>query len=193
MADFVLAAFMSLDGFIEGPEGFVAPAWSDDLETHWSGHTLARAGHLVYGRKCFTFNTDFWLDETGPAAEIAYADRMNDLPKTVLSTTLADGPGWNATVARDMDALAARIAELKRADPSDNGGDVIALGGAGLAQSLIAADLADEHNILVTPDLFGGGKRLFAAGGPRLTLEHMETRPLDTGATILRYRRKRGA
>jgi len=189
MADLVLAAFMSLDGFMEGPEGFVPPAWSDDLEVHWSGETLARAGHLVYGRKSFTFNTDFWLDESGPASEIAYADRMNGLPKTVLSTTLPDEPGWNATVARDMDTLTARIAELKRA----NKGDVIALGGAGLSQSLIAADLPDEYKILVTPDLFGGGKKLFATGGPRLALELVETRALDTGATILRYRRKRGA
>ena len=193
MADLVLAAFMSLDGFMEGPEGFVPPAWSDDLEVHWSGETLARAGHLVYGRKSFTFNTDFWLDESGPASEIAYADRMNGLPKTVLSTTLPDEPGWNATVARDMDTLAARIAELKRQDKGENGGDVIALGGAGLSQSLIAADLPDEYKILVTPDLFGGGKKLFATGGPRLALELVETRALDTGATILRYRRKRGA
>jgi hypothetical protein len=60
MPKVVLSMFMSLDGFIEAPGGaFVPPAWSDDLERHWSGHALARAGRFLYGRKNFLFNKGF--------------------------------------------------------------------------------------------------------------------------------------
>src|SRR3546814_1436201 len=94
MAKLVLSMFTSLDGYIEKPGGvFAPPAWSDDLERHWSGHALERAGHLLYGRTNFLFNKGFWgaaeTDPESPAAGIAYADQMNRLPKTVFSTTLA--------------------------------------------------------------------------------------------------------
>src|SRR3546814_9030483 len=84
MAKLVLSMFTSLDGYIEKPGGvFAPPAWSDDLERHWSGHALERAGHLLYGRTNFLFNKGFWgaaeTDPESPAAGIAYADTMNRL------------------------------------------------------------------------------------------------------------------
>src|SRR5262249_29959607 len=143
MAKLVLSMFTSLDGYIEGPGGeFVPPAWSDDLERHWAGYALARAGHLLYGRVNFLFNKGFWsaaeTDPNSPAAGIPHAATMNRLPKTVVSTTLTGDPGWNATLARDD--LAGAVARLK-ATP---GGDIYSFGGAGLANSLVALDLPDE-------------------------------------------------
>ena len=69
----VLSMFMSLDGYIAGPNGeFIPPAWSDDLSKHWSGYALSRAGHLLYGRVNFLFNKEFWsaaeTDPNSPAA-----------------------------------------------------------------------------------------------------------------------------
>lgn len=106
MAKLVLSMFTSLDGYIEGPRGeFRSPAWSDDVERHWSGYALERAGHLLYGRTNFLFNKEFWsaaeTDPTSPAAGIAFSGTMNRLPKTVFSTTLAGDPGWNATLVKD--------------------------------------------------------------------------------------------
>lgn len=191
MAELVLSMFTSLDGYIEKPGGtFVPPAWSGDLEVHWSGYALARAGHLLYGRTNFLFNKAFWsaadTDPTSPAAGIAYAGTMNRLPKTVVSTTLAGDPGWNGTLVKDD--LAGAVARLK----SELEGDIYCFGGAGLANSLVLLDLVDVYRLMVTPDLFGDGKRLFADGRPSLALELVEAKPLDTGAVILTYRRKRG-
>jgi dihydrofolate reductase len=184
----VLSMFISLDGYIERPGGeFVPPAWSDDLERHWSGHALAHAAHLLYGRTNFLFNKGFWsaaeTDPASPAAAIAYAGTMNQLPKTVFSRTLRGDPGWNGTiVAEDIPGAVAR---LKATVP----GDLYCFGGAGLANSLVALDLVDEYRLMMTPDLFGDGKRLFADGRPRLALALEEVLRLDTGAVILRYRR----
>ena len=187
MAKLVLSMFTSVDGYIGGPDGeFVPPEWSGDLEQHWSGYALGRAGHLLYGRINFLFNKGFWsvadTDPDSPAAGIAYAGTMNRLPKTVVSTTLSGDPGWNATLVRsDLPAAVARLKESAA-------GDVFAFGGAGLANSLAALDLVDEYRLMVTPTLLGDGKRLFEAGRPRQALSLIEVRPLDTGATILHYR-----
>ena len=190
MAKLVLAMFTSLDGYIERPNGeFVPPAWSGDLETHWSGYGLARAGHLLYGRTNFVFNKGFWspadTDPSSPAAKISYAGTMNRLPKTVFSRSLSGDPGWNATLVKDD--IAGAVAKLKATVK----GDLYSFGGAGLANTLVSLDLPDEYRIMVTPDLFGDGNRLFKDGRPRLALALIDAKRLDTGAVILHYRRDR--
>jgi dihydrofolate reductase len=186
MGKLVLAMFMSVDGCTERPNGeFVPPAWSNDLAEHWSGFNLHHARHLVYGRTNFLFNKGFWSPADGPPPEIPHAAIMNRLPKTVVSTTLAGDPGWNATLVKTD--LAGAISRLK----AETDGDVYSFGGAGLANSLVREDLPDEYRLMVVPELYGDGKRLFEAGLPRLKLALVESRPLNTGATILHYRRER--
>lgn len=192
MSKLVLSMFMSLDGYIAGPRGeFVGPQWSGDLETHWSGYALKRAAHLLYGRVNFLFNKGFWepaaSDPNSPAAGVPHAADMNRLPKTVVSRTLRGDPGWNGKLLEGDLALA--VAELKRTAA----GDVFSFGGAGLAQSLIARDLVDEYRLMITPDLFGDGVRLFAPGFERQGLRLIESRALDTGAVIVHYERRRNS
>lgn len=55
----------------------------------------------------------------------------------------------------------------------------------------MALDLVDEYQLMLTPELFGDGKRLFEVGRPRIALALIDSRPLDTGAVILRYQRKK--
>jgi dihydrofolate reductase len=112
---------------------------------------------------------------------------MNRTPKTVVSRTMSGDPGWNGTLVKDD--LAGAIAKLK----AETEKDIFSFGGAGMANSLVRQDLVDEYRLMVTPDLFGDGKRLFEPGLPRLKLSLIESRPLDTGAVILHYRRERQA
>ena len=61
MSKVILAMFMSLDGFIEGPDGeFVPPDWSGDLQRYWADDNTDAAGTLLYGRVNFQFNAGFW-------------------------------------------------------------------------------------------------------------------------------------
>jgi dihydrofolate reductase len=190
MAKLVLSMFLSLDGYIEAPGGeFVPPRWSDDLERHWSGYALERAGHLLYGRANFLFNKGFWsaaeTDPQSPAAGISYAATLNRLPKTVFSRTLTGNPGWNATLVKED--LPGAVTKLK----SEASGDLYLFGGAGIASSMVRLDLVDDYRLMVLPNLLGDGKRLFESGLPRIGLELIEAKPLDTGAVILHYRRNR--
>ena len=190
MATLVLSMFTSLDGYIERPNGeFVPPAWSDDLAKHWSGYALPRAAHLLYGRTNFLFNKGFWsaaeTDPSSPAAGISYAGTMNRLPKTVVSRTLSGDPGWNATLVKDD--IAGAVARLKTTVK----GEIYSFGGAGLANTLVGLDLPDEYRLMVTPELFGDGKRLFERHLPRLKLDLIDLKQMDTGAVILHYRRNR--
>lgn len=190
MAEMVLSMFISVDGYINGPNGeFVGPKWSSDLARHWSGCSLSRAAHLIYGRVNFQFNKSFWepaaTDPSSTAAAIPHAAIMNRLPKTVFSKTLQGDPGWNGTLAHG--GPGAVVARLK----SEVEGEIHMFGGAEIAQSFIREDLFDQYRLMITPNLFGGGKRLFEPGFRRLDLELLETQRLDTGAVILHYRRNR--
>lgn len=186
MGAVIVSAFTSLDGYIEPPTGFEGPDWSDEVERHWSGHALSTARHLIYGRVNFEFNRDFWsdTDPEAPAAGIAHAATMNALPKTVFSRTLRGDPGWNATIATDV---APTVARLK----ATVDGDIYAFSGAAMVASLVAADVVDAYMVMLLPVLWGGGKRLFAPGFERQALSLIDSRALDTGAVILRYRRDR--
>jgi dihydrofolate reductase len=181
----VLAMFISLDGYIEGPNSeFVPPPWSAEAAERWSHANLAAAGHLIYGRVNFEFNKRHW---TSPAAAgQAETPRINALPKTVVSRTLSGDPGWNAVLAGDD--LAGTVARLKASLAE---GDLYSFGGAGLAKSLITEDLVDDYRLMVTPALLGGGKRLFEPGIPRVGLTLVGSQPLDVGSIILHYRRIR--
>lgn len=181
----ILQIFMSLDGYAAGPNGeFLAPAWSMDLATHWSGYADERAGHLLYGANSFAFNKGFWSDPAGPAANLPQAAFMNRVPKTVMSATLPADPGWNATTARGS------VEQVTATLKAEAAGDVFAFGGVALARSLVAAGVVDEYRLLVLPQLLGGGQQLFEAGFAQQDLELIESRSLDTGAVILHYGRR---
>jgi dihydrofolate reductase len=184
VAKLVLAMFMSLDGYVAGPNGeFVPPPWSTEVGEAWASHNLKNAGHLIYGRANFAFNKAHW---TSPAAAgQPETEAMNRLPKTVVSRTLSADPGWNAALVADD--LPAAVRGLKK---SVTEGDIYSFGGASLARSLIAAGLVDEYFLMVTPNLLGNGKRLFDSELPSSALELIEGRPLDIGSVILHYRRK---
>ena len=186
MRKVVLSMFMSLDGFIEGPDGeFVPPAWSDEMQHAWSDAGMAEAGVLLYGRKNYEFNSAFWQameQEQGASAEDrAFAKLMNGLPKLVFSTSL-QSTEWNARLVTTD--IVGEITRLKQ----EPGKDLVLLGGAGLANSFMKLGLVDHYRILVTPTLLGGGKRLFDEGHERRTLELLSAEKVDTGSVILNYR-----
>ncbi|MBW8812147.1 MAG: dihydrofolate reductase [Caulobacterales bacterium] len=180
MRKLILSMFMSLDGYVEGPGGeFAPPPWSDDVAQKWSGWAMESGGHILYGRVNFEFNKGFWT--SAEAAGMPQTEEMNRLPKSVMSRTQSGDLGWNGQAAGD---LAAEVARLKALP----GKDILSFGGAGLAHSLIAADLPDEYRLMITPQLLGGGKRLFPEG-VRRELKLVESHVLDVGSVIVRYAR----
>jgi dihydrofolate reductase len=179
MPKVVLSVFTSLDGFYAGPNGeFIPPAWSADMGA-WADEAMEQSGHLIYGRVNFAFNKGHWLAEKSD-----FAVGMNAKPKTVFSRTLTGDPGWNATISDDP---AGCVAALKASVDKD----IFIFGSGTLVKSFVALDLIDEYRILLTPFVQGSGKRLFPDGASTLPLTLVETRPMDTGAVLLRHARKR--
>ena len=185
MRPLVLAVFISLDGFIEGPgKQLVPPAWSDDMQRYWSDHNIARAGALLYGRVVYDVMASYWqaaaADPASPQHD--FAQRMTRLPKFVFSKTLTS-PTWdNTTVIGDN--LTDEISKLKRQE----GKDLMLFGGAAITAKLMALNLIDEYRLMIVPTLLGGGTPLFSGGYDRSQLKLVESQTLDTGSVILSYR-----
>jgi len=180
MRKLILAMFVSVDGFIEGPNGeLVPPAWSDDLEKNWSGANLDMAGAILYGRVCYEGMAAYWQSTD---ADPQIAGRLENLQKYVVSTTVRE-LSWKNTTILNGD-IAEKVSRLK----SLPGKDIVSFGGAGLAASLMRHDLVDEYRLMVTPIVLGAGKPLFAGQYNRCALELVDALTMDTGAVIIHYR-----
>lgn len=187
MSRLILSMFLTLDGFVQSPKGeLIRPDWSGDLERHWSAPNIAPGSLLLYGRKAFEENAPLWpamaRDERNSAEFRAVAQRMNELPKVVVSSTLKSA-GWNATVSSGP--LQDTVRRLRQ----EFAGDINAVGGVTLAASLLAADLVDEYRLLLMPQLHGAGHSLFKHGHAPLALSLQDVRRMDTGAVRLTYLR----
>ena len=172
----VVTQFITLDGVIEAPNEWSFPYWNDDIAKLKLDELMAADAHLL-GRVTYEGFAAAWPDRTD---EAGFADRMNNLPKYVVSTTLEKAE-WNNSTILKTDVVA-QIAELKK----QPGGDMLVAGSATLVETLIAHDLVDEYHLLTYPIVVGKGKRLFKDGS-HTKLKLIETKPYDSGVVLLRY------
>ena len=169
-----------------GPDSaFVSPPWSAEVAKAWADDNVAGAGHLIYGRvdSCST-------RATGPRRSRQARPRRDGSTRCPRPSSRA--PFRAIPAGRSCREERSR-GNRRRIKASTITGDVYCFGGAGLANNLMAEDLVDEYRLMITPALFGGGKRLFEAEIRRASLTLLEARPLDVGSIILRYRRNRDA
>jgi dihydrofolate reductase len=182
----VLSMVVSVDGYINGPGGeFIAPAWSADLDA-WTGHHVARYDTMLFGRAAWESLADYWpaaeTDPETPPAVRELARFMNGSRKIVFSRTLKDVARWaNSEIA---DADVATIVAREQARPEK---DIVIFAGARFAQTALAAGIVDELSLLVIPELFGHGTRLFEGHALRRRLAHISTQVMDTGAVLQRH------
>jgi dihydrofolate reductase len=178
---------MSLDGYVAGPKGELD--WMMRTRspegTDWVEQTLWQAGAHLIGRRTYADMVRYWPTSNDPLAA-----PMNAVPKIVFSRSgslalepaAAVAPGWDNTRVLGSD-LAADIAALK-AEP---GKDLLAHGGASLAQALVRLGLVDEYRLVVHPVVLGAGRALFDGTEPfDLTLTDATRFPIGTQALIYR-------
>lgn len=170
----------SLDGFIEGPNHELD--WFDGKNPQFQGYCeemIDSVGLALYGRRAYELMVQYWPNaerNAESARALAFAQRMNALPKVVLSRTLQAASWSNTSIARDTDA----IARLKR----EPGKPIVAWAGASLVSALTAAGLVDEYRLIVHPLALGAGTKLFAE---RLQLRQVRTQSLGGGLSVLCY------
>ena len=186
MRKIVVPMSVSLDGFMEGPDGDLG--WhlvDDELHRHFNEQSKAM-GAFLNGRVMYELMAQFWptadSDPTATEPVVEFAGIWRHMPKIVYSRTLQRA-AWNATIVRDVEVD--EVMALK-AEP---GGD-LGLGGADLVRAFRRYDLIDEYRIYVHPVLVGRGRRLFKSDDDDIThLRMVETRTFGNGVVLLRYER----
>ena len=159
MGRVVVTEFVSLDGVMEAPGGdddFVRGQWSFEFDrgdegNEFKGAETMEADGLLLGRKTYEGFANAW-----PGRDGEFADKFNEMPKYLVSTTLKD-PEWGNTTVLDSGDPATEVAKLR--DEID--GYVIVHGSGRLVQALIEADLVDELRLMVFPVVLGTGQKLF--------------------------------
>jgi dihydrofolate reductase len=183
----IYAMGVSLDGYIAGPNGeidWTAP--DEELHRFHNQQTRELGAHLC-GRRLYEVML-YWetAEQTNPSAgetELEFARIWQNLPKIVFSRTLETVEG-NATLASD--GPAEEIAKLTQEPGQD-----VAVGGAGLAATLSRLGLIDEYRLFVSPVILGGGTPFFPTHEDRIDLELVETRTFGSRVVYLRYERVR--
>lgn len=177
---------MTLDGFFEGPNQDIAWHNVDDEFNQYAIDNVSAAGTLLFGRVTYQVMASFWPTPFALESDPVVAGFMNSLPKVVFSRTL-DRADWNNTRLVKGD-LADEVQRMKE----QPGAELCLLGSANVLAQLIAADLVDEHRIMVNPVLLGRGTPLFQAIERPTSLRLAGTRTFQNGNVLLCYRPDRG-
>jgi len=189
MGRIVISENASLDGVLQSPgptdvpfkyRGWAVdfgggPDGTFDFERDFGLPQVQRADALLLGRVTFEAMQSAWPKATG-----ALADKLNALPKYVVSSKLTS-PGWNAAVLGD-DWLN-EVARLRK----DLTGDLLVYGSLRLARTLITKGLADELSLLVYPLVLGSGDRLFEETDDKIPLRLIDSRALGGGVLQATY------
>jgi dihydrofolate reductase len=188
MRRIIAALVVSVDGFIEGPNGELdwVETWEDPFDL------LPQIDTCILGRGMYPGYERYWrsiladpegiLPLTGRAAskgEIDYAHFADRTPHIVLSTTLDQVTWQNTRIVRDIEEL--------RTMKQQPGGDMHAVGGATLVSSLMNQGLIDELRLVVAPIVLGEGKALFKDVMERHALVFREATQLESGTVRLTY------
>jgi dihydrofolate reductase len=177
---------VSLDGVVQDPdgqEGFRVGGWfvqfgGNDLE-EWNEVALDEALHAeawLLGRRSYEFFGARWRPRSGELA-----DRLNTMPKYVVSSTLED-PEWNNSTVLKGDVVT-EVSKLKR----QLDGEIVVPASYRLARTLIQHDLVDELRLVVFPVVLGDGERLFGETSNQKPMRLVDSKTIGDGLPFLTY------
>ena len=183
---------VSLDGVVQDPdgaEGFRLGGWfvefgGKDLE-EWSKVALEEALHAeawLLGRRSYEYFGTRWRPRSG-----ALADRLNSMPKYVVSSTLEE-PDWNNTRILTGDPVT-EVSKLKQ----EIDGEIVVPASYQLGRTLIEHDLVDEVRLAVFPVVLGAGERFFGETSGKKPMRLIDTKTIGDGLVLLTYQPIRDA
>jgi dihydrofolate reductase len=169
---------VTLDGVVEDPagaEGFGRGGWvgrigergREEAAKVLLDEALGAEAQL-FGRRTFEFLAARWPSRSG-----AFADRFNEMPKYVVSSTLKD-PDWNNSTVLAGDAVQ-EVSRLKE----ELDGEIVVAGSIRLVRTLMENDLVDELRLMIYPVVLGTGERLFGETSKERPVRLVETRTVD--------------
>ena len=184
MGKLVKSNFVSLDGVVQDPagnEGFRLGGWVGPLKDRQDLSKLALdealgAEALLLGRRSYEFLAALWPSRSGELA-----DRLNSLPKYVVSSTLEDLDWNNSTVLKGD--VVNEVSKLKQ----QLNGKILVPASFRLLHTLIEHDLVDELRLMIIPVVLGAGERLFGEISDMKPMRLVDTQVIDNGVAFLTY------
>jgi dihydrofolate reductase len=186
MGKIVVSENVSLDGVVQDPtgeEGFRHGGWFDQFlgndRDAWAEVEFAEAlgaDALLLGRGSDEYFGTRWSSRSGE-----WADRLNSMPKYVVSSTLVD-PAWTSSTVLKGDVVD-EVSKLKR----DILGEIIVYASRPLVRTLMEHDLVDELRLTVFPVVLGAGESLFGETSDKKPLRLLDTRRVGEGLAYLTY------
>ena len=188
MGKIIISENISLDGVVQDPtgeEGFRLGGWfgqfgGKDIE-EWAKVALdeaLRAEALLLGRR-----SDEWFAARWASRDGEWADRLNSLPKYVVSSTLDQAKWANSTVLKGD--VVTEVSKLRQ----ELDGDIVVYGSIRLAHTLMEHDLVDELRLTVYPVVLGSGERLFGETSDKIPMRLISTQTVGDGLALLTYER----
>ena len=191
MGKIVISENVSLDGVIQDPagvEGFSLGGWVGRIGSQGREEAAKvaldealGAEAFLLGRRSYEFLAARWPSRRGPLAE-----RLNSLPKYVVSSTL-EAPVWNNTTVLKGDVID-DVSKLKQ----EIDGEIVVAASFQLWHTLLKRDLVDELRLMIYPVVLGAGERLFGESSDRKPMRLISTRTVDDLA-LLTYETARDA
>ena len=185
-ARIVVTEFVSLDGVMQAPGGedFKYPGWTFEFDRGDDGNQFKldetrQSDALLIGRRTYESFAGAW-----PHREGDFAEKLNAMPKFLVSTTLKD-PDWNNTTVLDNGDATSQVRRLKE----EFDGELQVPGSHQLVQELIESDLVDQINLMVFPVILGTGKRVFEEKPDRRIMRLRESKVVGDGVLVLIYER----
>jgi dihydrofolate reductase len=183
MRRLIVSEFITLDGVVEAPggepthphAGWTMPLGVPELFEYKLRETL-EAESLLLGRVTYEGFSAAWPERDGE-----FAEKMNAMPKHVVTTTLRE-LGWNSSVLSGD--VPSAVEDLKAGE----GGPILVAGSATLVRTLLAHRLVDELRLMVFPVIIGGGLTVFPADREKLELELTELERYSSGVLLQVYR-----
>jgi dihydrofolate reductase len=184
MGEIVISENVTLDGVIQDPagdEGFRVGGWVGLIKDRPQLNKLALdealgAEALLLGRRSYEWFAARWPSRTGELA-----DRLNSLPKYVVSSTLED-PAWNnSTVVKGE--VVNEVSKLKQ----QLNGEINVPGSSQLVRTLMEHDLVDKLRLKIFPVVLGAGERLFGETSDKKPMRLVQTKTIEGDVVLLAY------
>jgi dihydrofolate reductase len=192
MGTIVISENVSLDGVVQDPtgeEGFRHGGWFNQIgdkdREGWAkvGFDEALGAEaMLLGRRSYEYLAARWPSRSGE-----WADRLNGLPKYVVSTTLVD-PKWNNSTVLKGEVVN-EVSKLKQ----ELDGEIVVAASRQLVRTLMEHDLVDEVRLMVYPVVLGAGERLFGETSDKKPMRLLDTKTIGDGLAFLAYEMVREA
>jgi dihydrofolate reductase len=186
MGKIVISENVSLDGVVQDPtgdEGFKRGGWFGQIgekdREEWAkvefGEALGTEA-LLLGRRSYEWFAARWPSRSGE-----WADRLNSVPKYIVSSTLVD-PDWNNSTVLKGEVVN-EVSRLKQ----ELDGEIVVYASCQLVRTLMEHDLVDELRLMVYPVVLGAGERLFGETSDKKSMRLVDTRTVGDGLAYLTY------